>query len=139
MTYTQVSTNAIAFAALLAGPAMAADMTTKITRDQVRAERDEAVSDGNIVAGESTERLNEMFPRRYPARQTTTTLSREQVQAELAEAVRTGNVIEHESGARLNELHPHRYPARPSAPSKTREQVQAERVQTGSAYSHIEA
>lgn len=139
MTYTQISTGAIAFTALLAGPAMAADMSASVTRDQVSAERAEAVSAGYIVTGESTERLNEMFPRRYPARQTTTTISREQVRAELAEAVRTGNVVEHESGARLNELHPHRYPARPSAPSKTREQVQAERVQTGSVYSHIEA
>jgi hypothetical protein len=138
MTYTQVTTAAIAFGALLAGPAMASDTSTTVTRDQVRAEWAEAVSTGNIVTGESGERLNKMFPGHYPARQSTPGIAREQVQADMAEAVRTGNVAPNESGARLNELHPHRYPARPTAPSKTREQVQSERFQMGNVYNHIE-
>lgn len=124
MTHTQSSAIAIAFAALLAGPAIAAD--APVTRDQVKAELAEAVSSGNFIVDESGTRMNELFPHNYPAQQYVASKTREQVNAELAEAVRTGNVTYSESGVRLNEALPHNYPAQNNVASKTREQVQRE-------------
>lgn len=125
ITRTKISAIALAFSALFAGHAMAAD-NGPATRDQVRAELAEAVRTGNIFVGESGQRLNEMFPHNYPAQDAAESKTHEQVRAELDEAIRAGNVVVSDSGKRLNEIFPHRYPEQQNVASKTREQVRAE-------------
>jgi len=125
MTRTQLSTVAIAFSTLFAGQAMAAN-DVPVTRAQVQAELAEAVRTGNIVPGESGQRLNELYPNNYPAQQASSTVTRAQVKAELAEAVRTGNIAINESGAKLNDIYPQNYPAQHDVARKSREQVRIE-------------
>src|SRR5690554_2494508 len=125
MKGTQLSAIAIAFSTLFAGQAMAAH-DAPVTRAQVQAELAEAVRTGNIVPGESGQRLNQLYPNNYPAQQTSSTVTRAQVKAELAEARRTGNIAVSESGAKLNDLYPQNYPAQHDVASKTREQVRTE-------------
>lgn len=96
------------------------------TRAQVRAELAEAIRTGDIVVGESSLKLNERHPHRYPAFPKAAGKTREQVKAELAEAIRTGDVVVGESSLKLNEIHPHRYPSVATGPGKTRAQVLAE-------------
>jgi Domain of unknown function (DUF4148) len=97
------------------------------TRGQVTAEYFDAVRTGDIVAvGESSLKLNELHPNRYPTMHAAPAKTREQVKAEYAEAVRTGDVSIGASSLKLNELYPHRYPAMPTAMGKTRDQVRAE-------------
>ena len=108
---------------LVAGtPALA-----EVTREQVRAELAEAVRSGDILAnGESSLKLNELYPSRYPAKQMQAGLTREQVRAELAEAVRSGNILaQGESSLKLNELYPNRYPAK-RMQAGVREQARAQ-------------
>jgi ribosomal protein L30E len=123
MTRTQVSAIAFAFSTLFVGQAMAADHGS-VTRDQVKTELAEAVRAGNMIVGESGERLNEVFPHNYPI-QTSSSVSRAQVQAELAEAIRNGNVVLGESSAPLSLVLPQRYDQQNVA-SKSREQVRGE-------------
>lgn len=125
MTRTQLSAIAIAFSSVFATQAMAAN-DASVTRAQVQAELVEAVQTGNIVLGESSKRLNEIFPHNYPAQQSASTVTRAQVKAELAEAVRSGNIVRGESSARLNEINPQNYPEQQHVASKTREEVRAE-------------
>ena len=62
------------------------------------------------AGSESSLKLNELFPNRYPAKAVTSSLTREQVKAELAEAVRTGNMpAGGESSLMLTEMLPNRY------------------------------
>ena len=69
MKRSYLSAIAIAFAALSAGQAMAADASTPITRDQVKAELAEAVRTGDILAaGDTGLKMNELFPGSYPAK-----------------------------------------------------------------------
>jgi Domain of unknown function (DUF4148) len=52
-------------------------------------------------------KLNELYPRRHPAKPVHSSVTREQVQAELAEAIRTGDfIVSGESGRKGNEVHP---------------------------------
>ncbi|WP_353148913.1 DUF4148 domain-containing protein [Pollutimonas bauzanensis] len=142
MTRTHASAIALAFATLFAGQAMAADTGSPITRAQVSVELAEAIRTGNVIAGESSTKLNEEFPHNYPAQRVSSTVTRAQVQAERAEAIRTGNIMVGESGAKLNEVFPHDYYAQQSVASTSREQVQAElaeAIRSGQVGAHIEA
>ena len=142
MTRTQTSVITLAFAALFAGPAMAAD-TAPISREQVKSELAEAVRSGNVVTGESSARLNEQFPQNYLDQQVASNVSRAQVQAELAEAIQAGKVVVGESSARLADVNPGNYPSTQQAvASKSREQVKAEladAASNGQLYTYIEA
>ena len=93
MTHTYSSATVLSFAALFAGQAMAAN-DAPVTRDQVKAELAQAIQTGNIVVGESGERLNEIYPHNY-AQQPASTVTRAQVQAELADAATTGWLYRH--------------------------------------------
>ena len=106
----------LAVAALSAGQALAADTDAPKTREQVRAELREAQRTGDIVAdGETGQKLNQLYPNRYPATATAQGKTREQVRAELREAQRTGDIVAGgESGQKLNELFPKRYPTNAS-------------------------
>lgn len=141
MTRTHASAIAFAFATLFAGQAMAADTGSPITRAQVSVELAEAIRTGNVIAGESSTKLNEEFPHNYPAQRVSSTMTRAQVQAERAEAIRTGNIMVGESGAKLNEVFPHNY-AQQNVASTSREQVQAElaeAIRSGQVGAYIEA
>lgn len=81
-----------------------------ITRAQVEAELVEAQRTGDIAAADGN-KLNELYPGRYPAPQQGKAVSREQVLAELAEARRTGD-IPGPDGMLLKDLYPGRYPMR---------------------------
>ena len=97
------------------------------TRAEVKAELAEAIRTGDIVVGESSLKLNERFPHRYPAASKEQGKTRDQVKAELAEAIRTGDILASgDSGLKLNEIRPDQYPAVAQGPGKTRAQVQAE-------------
>ncbi len=97
------------------------------TRAEVKAELAEAIRTGDIVVGESSLKLNELFPHRYPAASKEQGKTRDQVKAELAEAIRTGDILASgDSGLKLNEIRPDQYPAVAQGPGKTRAQVQAE-------------
>lgn len=102
-------------AALAGGQVLAAETSTSLTRDQVKAELAEAVRTGNILASDlsgSGKMLNEINPSSYPAQPAYQGKTRTQVKAELAEAVRTGNIVANDpsgSGKRLNEINPARY------------------------------
>ena len=125
MNRTYLSALTLALAAMAAGNAFATDAAGPKTRDQVRAELLEAQRTGDIVHGDSGQKLNELFPNRYPAKAATQGLTRAQVQAELAEAQRTGDIVHGDSGQKLNELFPSRYPAKAATQGLTRAQVQA--------------
>ena len=65
------------------------------SRDQVQAELAQAIRAGDMLApGNRGQKLNELYPNRYPAKQALTGLTREQVKAELAQAVRAGDIPE---------------------------------------------
>ena len=93
MNRTYASIIALSLAAFGAGQALAADASAPKTREQVKAELAEAVRTGNIIGNEQGQKLNEIYPGRYPAQAATAGKTREQVKAELAEAVRTGNIV----------------------------------------------
>ena len=97
-------------AALAGGQVLAAETSTGLTRDQVKAELAEAVRTGNMVGNdESGKMLNEIYPSRYPAQPAYQGKTRAQVKAELAEAVGTGNILANDpsgSGKMLNEINP---------------------------------
>ena len=111
MNRKTLSAIALVAAAFAAGHAVAADASAPKTREQVRAELDEAIRTGNIVVnGESGSKANEANPGLYPAKATVQGKTREQVKAELAEAIRTGDIVAGgESSQKLNQLNPQRY------------------------------
>ncbi len=111
----------IASAMLVGSPAFA-----ELTREQVKAELAEAIRTGDILSNDSGQKLNELYPGRYPAKQVQSTLTRAQVKAELAEAQRTGDMVVGESSRKLNEIFPGRYPVEQAPSTLTRAQVQAE-------------
>ena len=112
---------------LLAAFASAAYADGPKTREQVKAELQEAVRSGDVFAtGDSGLKMNELYPQRYPhvAAQTKT---RAEVQSELAAAMREGTMVAAgEGGMTLRDEFPQRYPAVAVAPGRTREEVVAE-------------
>ena len=114
---------------LLAALGAAAHADGGMTRAQVKAELDEAMRTGNMLAaGESGMTLRELNPQRYhPAPVVALGKSRAEVQTELADAIRTGDIMAHdESGLRVNEEFPQRFPAQVVAAGKSRAEVKAE-------------
>ena len=110
MNRTYASIIALSLAAFGAGHALAADASAPKTREQVKAELAEAVRTGNIVGNEQGQKLNEIYPSRYPAQTSVAGKTREQVKAELAEAIRTGDIVASgDRGQKLNELFPNQY------------------------------
>ena len=81
------------------------------TRDQVRAELEQAVRAGDMLAaGESGSKLNELQPDLYPAKVAQAGKTREQVKEELAQAIHTGDLMAAgEDGRKLNEIFPGQY------------------------------
>lgn len=128
MKRSYISAIALSFAALSAGQAMAADASTPITRDEVKAELAEAVRTGDILAaGDTGLKMNELFPSNYPAKAAGQGNTRDQVKAELAEAVRTGDILaDGNTGLKKNELFPGSYPAKAAVQGKSRDQVKGE-------------
>ncbi len=113
-------------AALVAGNAIAAN-PVGLTRAQVDAALVEAQRSGNVLANDETgQKLNQLYPNRYPQTEVAPTKTRAQVNEELAKAERSGNVLANvETGETLKALYPNRYRAQAEA-GKTREQVAAE-------------
>lgn len=67
MNRKHLSSLTLALAALAAGNVLAADPAASNTREQVRAELLEAQRTGDIIsAGETSQKLNELYPNRYP-------------------------------------------------------------------------
>lgn len=92
----------VASALLAASPSFA-----EVTRAQVQAELAAAVLSGDMISGENSLKLNELYPGQYPAKQARSTLTRAQVKTELVAALQTGNYMApgEESGL-CNEVHP---------------------------------
>ena len=127
MNRKTLSALALAVATLASVPAAFAADTGALTREQVRAALAEARRTGDLVDGDTGQKLNQIFPNAYPKQAAAQGLSREQVKAELAEARRTGDLIGNgESGQKLNEMYPGRYSKKVAAEGLTREQVKAE-------------
>ena len=124
-----VSAIALAVAALSAGQVLAQDATPK-TREQVRAELNEAIRNGDMVAdGETGRTYRDMFPGQYPAATAVAQgKTRAEVKAELAQAVRNGELaVDGETGQRLNPMLPaHQAGKTAVALGKTRAEVKAE-------------
>lgn len=115
-----------------------------LTREQVKAELAEAIRTGDVVGnGETGQKLNAMYPGRYPAKPAVLGKSRAQVRADLADAQRTGDIVGNgETGQKLNEMYPGRYPPKPVVAGKTRAEVKAElseAVRTGDIVVNAEA
>ncbi len=108
--YTAVIT--LALAALAAGNALAADPAAAKTRAEVQAELLEAQRSGDLVDLGTGQKLNELYPNRYPAKVAAPSRSRAEVNAELREAQRTGDIVDLGTGKKLNELYPNRYPTK---------------------------
>jgi hypothetical protein len=110
-----------ALAGLLASQAMAADPAAPKTREQVRAETQEAIRTGEISdGGELGCKRNEVSPSQYPSKPAAPGKTREQVRAETREAMRSGQMS---SGGEVG-CAPQVSP--PQQPGKTRAQVKAE-------------
>lgn len=117
---------AIAFI-LTSGLLASAPSFAGVTSKQVQTELAAAIRSGDIVAGESSFKLNELYPNRYSVQQLPSSVTREKVKADLAAAVRSGNLQANgETGAKLNALYPSQYPAAQAPSNLTREQVQAD-------------
>lgn len=123
-----LSVLAITVAAWSAAPALAADTTTSLTREQVSAELAQAQRNGDIVVNAETGlKANEVAPGNYPAKASAQGKTREQVQAELAQALRSGDIpVDGVTGLKANQLAPGNYPAPVAAQATSREQVQSE-------------
>jgi hypothetical protein len=112
---------------LLAAIASVAHAESPNTREQVKAELQEAIRTGDVYAGgDSGLKMNELYPQRYP-HVAAQTKSRGEVQAELAAARRDGTMVAAGEGLMtLRDEFPQRYPAVDAAPGRTREEVVAE-------------
>ena len=82
------------------------------TRGEVRAELEAAQRSGDMLAaGEASQKLNELYPSRYPQQPMVAGKTRAQVLAELAEAQRNGELLAPgELSLTQRELHPGQYP-----------------------------
>jgi len=87
-------------------------MSPRRTRADVRAELEAAQRSGDLLAaGESNQKLNELYPSRYPQQRALAGNTRAQVLAELADAQRNGELLAAgEAGLTQRELHPAMYP-----------------------------
>ena len=112
---------AIALLTLGASAVYAADEQAPLTREQVRAELAEAIRTGDIVGNNLTgQKLNELYPARYPKPAAAPVKTRAQARAELDEATRTGDLVGNgPSGQKLKEQFPDRYPLHAVAQGKT--------------------
>lgn len=126
MNTVRLSVLTLAFAALLSGPAAAADQAGATSRAQVLAELDEAVRTGSLITNESGLSQRELNPSLYPAAAPVAGPTRAQVLAELAEARQKGQLIGGENGLTQAEQFPGQYPVAATAPGKTRAQIKAE-------------
>ena len=111
-----------AVATLFAGQAMALNVNTTPTRAEVQAELAQAINAGEMLSGDSSQTLREMYPAVYPS-QPVAVKTRAEVRAELEQAVREGNVVTGESSATLSEMYP---AAQQDVAVKSRAQVQSE-------------
>ena len=120
MNRSYLSAIALAVAAFSAGQAVAADASTPLTREQVKAELAQAIRTGDVQAdGISGLKKNERFPGSYPAKPVVQGKTRDQVKAELAEAIRTGDMpVGGETGLKMNEKFPGSYPAKTTRPGQ---------------------
>lgn len=91
------------------------------SRQEVRDELAAAQRNGDLIAGESSARLNEVHPGLYPHMAMARGKSREQARAELAEALRTGDILAGgESSLTLRERFPASYLDRMAPPAMAR-------------------
>lgn len=91
------------------------------SRQEVRNELAEARRTGDLIAGESSARLNEVHPDLYPPVPMAPGKTREQARAELAEALRTGDILAGgESSLTLRQRFPASYQDRMSMPTMAR-------------------
>jgi hypothetical protein len=82
-----------------------------VTREQVKAELAQAIRAGDMLApGDQGQKLNELYPSRYPAKQAQVGVTREQVKAELAQAKRDGDFMISDSGQLCYQVHPNMHP-----------------------------
>jgi hypothetical protein len=117
--YTAVAT--LVLAALATGNALAADPAAAKTRAEVQAELQAAQRSGNIVDAATGEKLNVLYPSRYPT-QAAAGRTRADVAAELQVAQRSGDIVDAATGEKLNVLYPSRYPTQATA-GRTRADV----------------
>lgn len=104
------------------------------TREQVRAEFEQARRNGDLIAGgDSGLRLNQLFPGSYPAPATVAGKTRAQVLAELAEARRLGDIPVGEDGRTAAERDPQRYAAVRAQHAAALERQNEERTARGGA------
>jgi Domain of unknown function (DUF4148) len=97
------------------------------SREEVKAELADAVRNGDIISGEHSQTLREMYPSVYPAQPQTIGRTRDDVKRELAEAIRNGEIIATgETGLTLSELYPRRFPHELTSVGKTRQEVKSE-------------
>ncbi|MCV2368130.1 DUF4148 domain-containing protein [Roseateles oligotrophus] len=126
MNRSFLSAIALALASLTTGAVFAADdlaeNNSPRTREQVRAELAEAIRTGDIVGnGLTGQKLNELYPNRYPKQPIAQAKTREQVRAELDDAIRSGDVVGNGvSGQKLKEQFPDRYSNQAIAQGKAR-------------------
>lgn len=80
-----------------------------LTRSQVQAELQEAIKEGNMIANENGDLLRDVYPDRYPKKETITK-TRAEVKEELRQAIKEGNMIANENGDLLKDVYPDRYP-----------------------------
>lgn len=93
MNRMTLSALALVSAAVLAGPALAADAPVGKTREQVKAELAEAIRLGDMPADNETGRkLNEVYPHLYPKKAAPVAKTRQQVKDELSRALRDGTM-----------------------------------------------
>lgn len=133
MKTAYASSIVLALSALAAGQAFANDSQTRYdeliggnpptafasgkTVKQVRLELAEAQRTGDILAnrggGDSSAKLNQLNPSRYPAQSVAPGKTVEQVRLELADAQRTGDILANRGGGdstlKLIQLYPGRY------------------------------
>jgi hypothetical protein len=119
------TTVSILVLAVAAGPVFAQDAAAAKTREQVRAELLEAQRTGDVMAdGETGRKLNELYPRSFPASTTAQARARTEVRAELLEAQRRGDLM---SFGDSESAFTQRYPGSASATSGlTRAEVKAQ-------------
>jgi hypothetical protein len=116
-------------ATLAIGALAQSQATTGKTREQVKAELAEARRTGDIVWGEMGQKLNEIYPDRYPKKVTQPSETRAEVKAELAQAIKNGDLPMGDLDQTDRDLMPYRYPPQPMPPGLTRAEVKAETLQ----------